>query len=127
MASLTSTSSTSKETSSREYVAGLVLVEPFFGVVFGLVSILSQTGDKLGNIYDGFNGAAIGTVVALATSELLVSFVSKYLDNFAKCVIALSMIVVGVAHASASGDGLQLPLVIGIVLTSIALEQYSLS
>ena len=100
----------------------------FFGVVFGLVSVLSQTGDKLGNIYDGFNGAAIGTVVALATSGLLVSFVLKYLDNFAKCFVnALSMIVVGVAHASTSGDGLQLSLVIGIVLTSIALEQYSLS
>ena len=99
----------------------------FFGIVFGLVSILSQTDDKLGNIYDGFNGAAIGTVVALATSGLLVSFVLKYLDNFAKCFVnALSMIVVGVAHASTSGDGLQLPLVIGIVLTSIAIEQYSL-
>ena len=100
----------------------------FFGVVFGLVSILTQTGDKLGNMYDGFNGAAIGTVVALATCGLLVSFVLKYLDSFAKCfVIALSMILVGVAHASTSGDGLQLPLVIGIVLTSIAIEQYSLS
>jgi len=100
----------------------------FFGFVFGLVSILSQTGDKLGNIYDGFNGAAIGTVVALATSGLLVSFVLKYLDNFAKCFVnALSMIVVGVAQASTSGDGMQLPLVIGIVLTSIAIEQYSSS
>jgi len=100
----------------------------FFGVVFGLVFILSQTGDKLGNTYDGFNGAAVGTVVALATSGLLVSFVLKYLDSFAKCfVIALSMILVGVAHASTSGDGTQLPLVIGFVLTSIAIEQYSLS
>jgi UDP-sugar transporter A1/2/3 len=100
----------------------------FFGVVFGLLSILSQTGDKLGNIYDGFNGAAIGTVVALATSGLLVSFVLKYLDNFAKCFVnALTMIVVGVAHASTSGDVMQLPLVLGIVLTSIAIEQYNLS
>jgi UDP-sugar transporter A1/2/3 len=100
----------------------------FFGVVFGLVSILTQTGDKLGSIYDGFNGAAIGTVVALATTGLLVSFVLKYLDNFAKCFVnALSMIVVGVAHALTSRDGMQLPLIIGIVLTSIAIEQYSLS
>jgi len=100
----------------------------FFGVVFGLVSILTQTGDKLENMYDGFNGAAIGTVVALSTCGLLVSFVLKYLDNFAKCFVnALSMVVVGVAHASTSGDGLQLPLVIGVILTSIAIEQYSLS
>jgi UDP-sugar transporter A1/2/3 len=92
------------------------------------VSILTQTGDKLGAMYDGFNGAAIGTVVALATCGLLVSFVLKYLDNLAKCFVnALSMIVVGVAHASTSGDGLRLPLVIGIVLTSIAIEQYNLS
>ena len=56
----------------------------FFGIVFGLVSILSQTDDKLGNIYDGFNGAAIGTVVALATCRLLVSFELKYPDNFAR-------------------------------------------
>jgi len=99
-----------------------------FGGVFGLVSILMQTGGKLGNMYDGFNNAAIGTVVALATSGLLVSFVLKYLDNFAKCfVTALSMIVVGVAHASTSGDGMQLTLVIGIILTSIAIEQYNLS
>ena len=33
----------------------------FFGVVFGLMSILTRTDDKLGNIHDGFNGAAIGT------------------------------------------------------------------
>ena len=100
----------------------------FFGVVFGLVSILMKTGDKLENIYDGFNGAAFGTVVALATSGLLVSFVLKYLDNFAKCFVnALSMLVVGVSHSSTSGDGIRLPLVIGIVLTSIAIEQYSLS
>ena len=100
----------------------------FFGIVFGLVSILLHTGDQLENMYDGFNVAAIGTVVAMATSGLLVSFVLKYLDNFAKCFVnALSMITVGVVHASMSGDGLQLPLLIGIVLTSIAIEQYSLS
>lgn len=100
----------------------------FFGVVFGLLSILTQTGDKLENMYDGFNGAAIGTVIALATCGLLVSFVLKYLDNFAKCFVnALSMIVVGVAHGSTSGEGLQLPLVIGIVLTSMAIEQYNIS
>ena len=88
----------------------------------------SQIGDKLKDLYDGFNIAAIGTVVALATSGLLVSFVLQYLDNFAKSFVnALSMIVVGVAHASTSGDGMQLPLVIGIVLTSIAIEQYNLS
>jgi hypothetical protein len=43
-----------------------------------------QIGDKLGNLHEGFNGAAIWTVVALATSGLLVSFVLKYLDNFAE-------------------------------------------
>jgi hypothetical protein len=100
----------------------------FFVVVFGRLSILMKAGNKLGHMYEGFNGAARGTVVALATGGLLVSFVLKYLDNFAKCFVnALSMIVVGVAHASTSGDGLQLPLVIGIGLTSIAIEQYSLS
>ena len=52
----------------------------------------------------------------------------KYLDNFAKCFVnALSMLVVGVVHASTSAEGLRLPLVIGVVLTSIAIEQYNLS
>ena len=79
-------------------------------------------------MYDGFNGAAFGTVFALAACGILVSFVLKYLDNFAKCFInALSMMAVGVVHASTSAEGLRLPLVIGVVLTSIAIEQYNLS
>jgi branched-subunit amino acid ABC-type transport system permease component len=79
-------------------------------------------------LYDGFNGAAFGTIFALAACGLLVSFVLKYLDNFAKCFVnALSMLVVGAAHALISAEGLRLPLLIGIVLTSIAIEQYNLS
>jgi len=100
----------------------------FFGVVFGLVYVIMQSEDGLENMYVGFNGAAVWTVFVLAACGLLVSFVLKYLDNFAKCFVnALSMMVVGAAHATTSDKGLQLPLVIGIVLTSIAVEQYNLS
>jgi drug/metabolite transporter (DMT)-like permease len=100
----------------------------FFGVVFGLVYVIMQSEDGLENMYVGFNGAAVWTVFVLAACGLLVSFVLKYLDNFAKCFVnALSMMVVGAAHATTSEEGLQLPLVIGIVLTSIAVEQYNLS
>jgi len=100
----------------------------FFGVIFGFVSVWTQEDDGRKTLYDGFNGAAFGTIFALAACGLLVSFVLKYLDNFAKCFVnALSMLVVGAAHALISAEGLRLPLLIGIVLTSIAIEQYNLS
>ena len=100
----------------------------FFGFIFGLVSLLTQDDDGRKNIYDGFNGAAFATVFALSACGILVSCVLKYIDNFAKCFVnALSMMVVGVVHASTSTEGLQPPLLIGVVLTSIAIDQYTLS
>ena len=100
----------------------------FFGVIFGFLSLSMQGDVGRKNLYDGFNGAAFGTVFALAACGILVSYVLKYLDNFAKCFVnALSMLVVGVVHASTSAEGLRLPLVIGVVLTSVAIEQYNLS
>ena len=100
----------------------------FFGVIFGFVSLILQEEARRKKMFDGFNVAAFGTIFALSACGILVSYVLKYLDNFAKCFVnALSMIVVGVVHASTSAEGLRLPLVIGVVLTSIAIEQYNLS
>ena len=64
---------------------------------------------------------------ALTLAGLLVSFILKYLDNFAKCfVAALSIVFVAVLHSLMQGVGTGLHLIIGIVLTCMALEQYNL-
>ena len=116
---------------NMESGSGQVLLKPavyFFGVIFGFVSLSMQDDVGRKSLYDGFNGAAFGTVFALAACGILVSFVLEYLDNFAKCFVnTLSMLVVGVVHATTSAGGLRLPLVIGIVLTSVAIEQCNLS
>ena len=78
-------------------------------------------------MFDGFNTAAYATITVLAAYGLLVSFILKYLDNIAKCfVTALSMITVGLLHAATSSQGIPIQICIGIVLTSIALEQFNL-
>jgi len=97
----------------------------FFGIFFGLISALASAQDY-SYLYHGFNSAAYATIVALAACGLLVSYILKYLDNFTKCfVMAGTMLVVGVAHSLTSTNGLQLPLVLGIVITSIAVEQFN--
>ena len=65
--------------------------------------------------------------MALAAAGLLVSFILKYIDNMAKCFVsALSIVVVAVVHAAIRNETLQLNILIGIMLTCMALEQYNL-
>jgi UDP-galactose transporter len=98
----------------------------FFGVCFGCLSLSTSQTDT-SNPFEGFNLAAYATIAVLAACGLLVSFVLKYLDNIAKCFVgALSMITVGLLQVSTSGHSVPLHLCIGIVLTSIAIEQFNL-
>jgi len=100
----------------------------FFGLVFGLVGSWSTFGDANDRgLFNGFNSWAYFTVASLTTVGLLVSFILKYLDNFAKCfVAAASIIVVVVIHTVMRDDVVHLNVVIGIILTCMALEQYNL-
>lgn len=100
----------------------------FFGLIFGLVGSWSTfaNANEIG-MFDGFNTWAYFTVVSLTTAGLLVSFVLKYLDSFAKCfVAAISIIFVAVVHAVMRDKVIHFNVVIGIALTCIALEQYNL-
>ena len=99
----------------------------FFGVCFGILSLLTRTTNGSSDPFEGFNLAAYATIAVLAACGLLVSFILKYLDNIAKCFVgALSMITVGLLQVSMSSQSVPLHLSIGIVLTSIAIEQFNL-
>ena len=101
----------------------------FFGLVFGLGSSFStfRPAERIEPLA-GFNAWAYATVASLAAAGLTVSYILKYLDNFVKCfVAAVSMIVVAVVHASLENKTVPLELVIGILLTCMALEQYNLA
>ena len=100
----------------------------FFGLLFGVASsISSATSTDFSSIYVGFNIWAYATILSLTAAGLLVSFVLKYLDNFAKCfVAALSIVVVAVVHSTLKQEGIRLNIVIGLLLTCMALEQYNL-
>lgn len=98
-----------------------------FGLFFGLISTYSSLGYPTRGIFDGFNQWAYATVVCLAAAGLLVSFILKYLDNFAKCfVAAFSIVIVAVVHAAMNEEALNTNLLIGIILTCMAIEQYTL-
>jgi hypothetical protein len=80
------------------------------------------------NMFDGFNMFAYAMVATLAICGLLVSFILKYLDNVAKCFCAaLSMLCVALLDSAMKHEMIPLRVVLGIVLTGLALEQYSLS
>lgn len=100
-----------------------------FGFAFGLVSLcVSQSGPRvtLGSAFLGFNVFSYLAVLSLTICGLLVSFILKHLDNIAKCfVAALSMLSVALIDALLKHSSLQLQLVLGIILTVIALEQYA--
>ena len=101
-----------------------------FGVIFGLISLRSNSSGAIlsSNLFDGFNACAYATVGTLAVCGLLVSFILKYLDNVAKCFCsAISMLCVAVLDAAMSRAGIPLRILLGAVLTAIALEQYTLS
>ena len=100
----------------------------FFGILFGLFSLLRE-GDKTSlGVYHGFNIAACAAVASLTICGLLVSFILKYLDNIAKCFInAFSLILVAVFQAAGNRTWISLNVLLGIALTSLAVEQYMLS
>ena len=99
----------------------------FFGVLFGLVSTRTSIGTSTIGVFHGFNSCAYAAVISLAIGGLLVSFILKYLDNFAKCFVsALSIIFVALAHATMSRVALPMNILIGIALTCMAIEQYNL-
>lgn len=100
----------------------------FFGAVFGLLSLHTNQIEMSNGIFAGFNTFAYATVGTLTICGLLVSFILKYIDNVAKCfVAALSMICVAFLDAAVKHEAFSLQLVLGILLTCIALEQYNLS
>ena len=101
-----------------------------FGVIFGLISLRTGPLGVLGlsNAFNGFNACAYATVGTLAVSGLLVSFILKYLDNVAKCFCAaISMLCVAILDAATRRAAIPLRIVLGIILTGLALEQYNLS
>jgi UDP-sugar transporter A1/2/3 len=102
----------------------------FFGIVFGALSFQSrENGQVYGDgLFHGFNGFAWATVASLSACGLTVSFILKYLDNIAKCfVAALAMLCVTVLDTTMKHEGIPLRIILGIVLTCLALEQYHLS
>ena len=102
-----------------------------FGFAFGVVSLrMDATSESLArrNLFDGFNAFAYATVATLAICGLLVSFILNYLDNVAKLFCAaLSMLCVALLDSVMKHEMIPLRVALGMVLTSLALEQYSLS
>ena len=97
-----------------------------FGVIFGIISLRGEV--VLSNVFDGFNTFAYATVGTLAVCGLLVSFILKYLDNVAKCFCAaLSMTCVAILDASIRRTAVPLRIILGVILTVLALEQYTLT
>ena len=102
-----------------------------FGMIFGLVSLRMDTKSESlprQKLFDGFNAFAYATVASLAICGLLVSFILKHLDNVAKCFCtALSMLCVALLDSAMKHEMIPLRVVLGIILTGLALEQYNLS
>ena len=101
-----------------------------FGVIFGLISLRTGPLGVLGlsNAFNGFNACAYATVGTLAVCGLLVSFILKYLDNVTKCFCAaISMLCAAILDAATRRAAIPLRIVLGIILTGLALEQYNLS
>jgi len=99
----------------------------FFGFLFGMLSLLTKQNSDVEHPLAGFNFWAVCTVVSLTMCGLMVSFILKYLDNFAKCFVqAVSMILVTVGHASTTQQSVPLRIGLGIALVCLAIEQYSL-
>jgi solute carrier family 35 (UDP-sugar transporter), member A1/2/3 len=101
-----------------------------FGFAFGLISLYMDDDENisLSNIFRGFNGFAYATVASLATCGLLVSFILKYLDNVIKCFCtASSMLCVALIDSAMKNEVVPMRILLAIVLTGIALEQYHAS
>ena len=102
-----------------------------FGLFFGIISMqMNTTSTRLpiSDAFNGFNKFAYATVVTLAICGLLVSFILKFLDNVAKCFCsALSMLCVALLDSAMKLEMIPLRVTLGVVLTGLALEQYSIS
>lgn len=100
----------------------------FFGLLYGLVMSLAFPGEAGSGFFSGFNVWAYACVAAFALGGIIVSFILKYMDNFAKCfVAALAIISVSVVQSIIQHELPQLKVVIGMTLTCMALEQYNLN
>jgi len=101
-----------------------------FGFAFGLISLFMDDDENISpsNMFRGFNGFAYATVASLATCGLLVSFILKHLDNVIKCFCtALSMLCVALMDSAMKNEAVPMRILLAIVLTGIALEQYNSS
>jgi len=99
-----------------------------FGLLFGLITSFSSAVDTRYGLLTGFNIWACACVATLSFGGLMVSFILKYMDNFAKCfVAALAIVTVSVAHAVMRCEAPQMNVLIRIALTCMALEQYHLT
>lgn len=102
-----------------------------FGFIFGAVvhasSALNEQISGL-NPFVGFNAFALATIASWAVSGLLVSFILKYMDNVAKCfAMGFGMLCVAVLDGAMKHKPVPLQVILGMILTGIALEQYHLS
>lgn len=100
-----------------------------FGFAFGLVSLCMEDQNiSPSNVFRGFNSFAYATVALLATCGLLVSFILKHLDNVIKCFCtALSMLCVALIDSAMKNEAVPMHTLLAIILTGIALEQFSSS
>ena len=97
----------------------------FFGLVFGCILSYSSSIHDWFSLFNGLNVWACACVVSIALSGLLVSFVLKYMDNFAKCFVAsLAIVTVSAVETIISHETPHLNLVIGIIVTCMALDLY---
>ena len=77
----------------------------FFGIFFGLSSVVWRHGTFSLNIFDGFNAAACGAIASLTLAGLCTSFILKYIDSLAKCfVMSCSMFMVALGHSIMRGS-----------------------
>ena len=100
-----------------------------FGFAFGLMSLYMDDDENISpsNMFHGFNSFAYATVASLATCGLLVSFILKHLDNVIKCFCtAWSMLCVALIDSAMKNEVVPMRILLAIVLTAIALEQYNL-
>lgn len=101
----------------------------FFGIIFGIFPLLTSDSSNMdsSSVLTGLNLPAFFAILSLAASGLSVSYILKYLDNIAKCFIAtFGMILVAVYEKQFNPDIMSptMNLILGIILTGIALEQY---
>jgi len=97
----------------------------FYGVIYGMIPVLTNPLNADGGIYHGFNFFAWATVFSLSFAGLTISFILKYIDNIAKCfVAAAAMLGVALIHVSIEHETLPLRLVVSISLVGLALEMY---